>query len=79
MLMLILIIYITIGVVSTFTHLGKWIFSSMIWAVPLLPFMIIYFLVFGDSQKKSEAIFLLKFIAVLAGLYLFLVLLFSAF
>lgn len=65
MLLFILTIYITIGVVSAFTHLGKFIFNSMIWAIPLLPFMIIYYLINGDSKKRAEAFSLIITLVVL--------------
>lgn len=55
MLLFILTVYITIGVVSALSNLGKWVFSSMLLAIPFLPFMIIYYLLFGDSKKRSEA------------------------
>jgi len=56
MILLILGIYIFIGVVSAFSNFGKWIFSSPLLAIPLLPFMIIYYLIRGDSVKLAEAV-----------------------
>lgn len=64
MLSLIITIYITVGIASVFTSAGKWLFNSMIWAIPLLPFMTIYFLIWGDAVKKAEAIEMLKFFGI---------------
>jgi hypothetical protein len=46
MLSFIITVYITIGVVSSFAHLGKWFFGSTIWAIPLIPFIVMHKLIF---------------------------------
>jgi len=55
MLLFLLGVYIFIGVTSAFTNFGRWIFSSPLLAIPLLPFMIVYYLINGDSKKRKEA------------------------
>ncbi|MFZ4545923.1 MAG: hypothetical protein ACOYN4_00730 [Bacteroidales bacterium] len=63
MLVAIIAVYVLFGGISVFSNLGKWVFNSMILAIPFLPFMIIYFLIFGTSGKREEAIMMVKGIA----------------
>lgn len=65
MLEIILGIYFIIGFSSAFTNLGKWLFSSPLLAIPLLPFMIIYFLIKGDSVRRKEALSLILTLVIL--------------
>jgi hypothetical protein len=78
MIILIVGIYVFIGVISAFSNLGKWVFGSFLWAIPLLPFMIIYYLIYGDATKRSEAKSLIKLLLFLAGLYCMLYLIILA-
>lgn len=78
MLMLILSVYITIGVVSAFTHLGKWVFNSMIWAIPLLPFIFTYHLLFGNTRQRADAFIVFRVVVLAACLYALLFLFITA-
>lgn len=69
MLLFILTVYITIGVVSAFTNLCKWVFRSMIWAIPMLPFIFTYQLLFGNTRQRADALIVLKVVLLAAGLY----------
>jgi len=64
----ILFIYVALGVGSLFSSFLR----SGVWAVVLLPFMLIYFLFFGKSQRRKEAITVLKVILLGCGVYAFL-------
>lgn len=66
-------IYMFVGGVSAVTNFGRWLFSSWLIGIIFLPFAIIYFLIYGDLQKRSEAIDVLKLGGVLAILYLVMV------
>jgi hypothetical protein len=55
-------IYLVVGGFSAITNFGRWLFSSWLIGILFLPFMIIYFLIYGDEQKKKEAISLLGLI-----------------
>jgi hypothetical protein len=65
MIAFIIFIYVLVGTLSAFTNLGKWFFNSAVWCIPLLPFMVIYYLIKGDAQKRSEAIMVCKVMLVL--------------
>jgi hypothetical protein len=66
-------IYMLVGGVSAVTNFGRWLFSSWLIGIVFLPFAIIYYLIYGDAQKRSEAIDILKLGGVLSFLYLVMV------
>ncbi len=68
-MVLIIGLYLFIGGVSALTNFGKWLFSSWLVGIIFLPFMIIYFLIYGDQKKRSEAILILKGLFLLTVLY----------
>ena len=65
MIAFIIFIYVLVGTLSAFTKFGSWFFNSGIWFIPFLPFIIIYYLIKGDAQKRSEAIIVCKGMLVL--------------
>ena len=73
MLFVIIGIYILIGGVSAASNFGRSLFNSTIWAIPFLPFMVIYYLVKGDKKKRAEAIIICKSTFLLVVIYLSIV------
>ncbi|WP_395049400.1 hypothetical protein [Flavobacterium sp.] len=73
MIFLLGVVYLLVGGVSAVTNFGKWLFSTWIVGVLFLPFAITYYLIYGDKQKRSEAISVLKLGGVLGVLYLVIV------
>lgn len=63
-------IYLVVGGFSALTHFGRWLFSSRLIGILFLPFMIIYFLIYGDIKKRMEAITILKGGLVIGVFYL---------
>jgi heme O synthase-like polyprenyltransferase len=63
-------IYLVVGGVSAVTNFGRWLFSSWLMGILFLPFMIIYYLIYGDTKKRTEAITILKGGLVLGIIYL---------
>jgi heme O synthase-like polyprenyltransferase len=63
-------IYLVVGGVSAVTNFGRWLFSSWLVGILFLPFMIIYFLIYGDVKKRMEAITILKGGLVIGVFYL---------
>jgi hypothetical protein len=63
-------IYLVVGGVSAVTNFGRWLFSSWLIGILFLPFMIIYYLIYGDAKKRTEAIAILKGGLVLGVIYL---------
>ncbi|MEZ5195248.1 MAG: hypothetical protein R2764_02235 [Bacteroidales bacterium] len=70
MLELIITIYVTIGVVSLFSSFGKWFMNSFFLALLLMPFMVIYYLVFGPVERRKEAVMVCKGLTVLGVVFL---------
>lgn len=70
MLTVLIYLYATIGITAALTHLGRFILKSNILAIPFMPFMVIYFLVFGDKKRRYEAIMICKGLLVLCILFL---------
>lgn len=74
-------IYLFVGGVSAVTNFGKWLFSTWLVGIVFLPFAVTYYLIYGDTQKRKEAIDILKLTSVLGFIYLVvlgLVMLFQA-
>ena len=70
MIALIVFIYIITAAFSTLFNSGKWIVNSTVWAIPLFPFMVIYYLISGDKTKRSEALIICKSSVLLAFIYI---------
>lgn len=66
-------IYLFVGSVSAVSNFGKWLFSTWIVGILFLPFAVTYYLIYGDTQKRKEAIDVLKLTGVLGILYLVMV------
>lgn len=62
-------IYAVVGGFSAVTNLGKWLFSNVFIMVIFTPFFIVHLLIYGDQEKKTFAITIIKTIVQLAILY----------
>ena len=70
MIAFIVFIYIVTAAFSTLFNSGKWFVNSTVWAIPLLPFMVVYFLISGDEKKRSESLMICKSSVLLAFIYI---------
>ena len=64
-------IYLVIGSVSALTNFVKWV--SPVFFIIFLPFMIIHAFIYGDTEKRKEAITILKGLLVVTFLYFIIV------
>lgn len=71
MLATLLVFYLVVGSASAFSNLGKWIFKSNFIGYLFLPFMTVYFLLFGDLQQRKEALSVLKGFGIIAIIFCF--------
>lgn len=75
MITIILIIYIMVIGVSALFNSMKWLVNSSILFLPLIPFMVGYYLIFGDEKKRAEALIICKAFLLFAAIYFVLVIL----
>jgi Mn2+/Fe2+ NRAMP family transporter len=73
MIALMIGIYVTIGVGSMVSNMGKWLGNSIVLSILFLPFMVVYFLVFGPKERRKEAVDVCKAIILVGLIYLVVV------